>query len=129
MSTVLIVDDNKDDIELTEIALDAARAEVKVKVAVSGEAALKYLREGEELPALILLDLKMCGMSGIETLQEIRADARINKIPVVVVTSSSLESDEKEAYSAGANGYLHKALDLKQFSKDLTSLLDCWVPN
>ena len=98
-------------------------------MAVSGEAALKYLREGEELPALILLDLKMCGMSGIETLQEIRADARINKIPVVVVTSSSLESDEKEAYTAGANGYLHKALDLKQFSKDITSLLDCWVPN
>jgi two-component system response regulator len=129
MNTILIVDDDRDDIELTKIALDTARPEVRVNVAVSGEDALNCLRHGGDKPALILLDLKMCGMSGIETLQRIRADARFNKIPVVVVTSSSLQTDEKEAYATGANGYLHKAPDLQQFSKDIKSILDRWVPN
>jgi len=70
----------------------------------------------------------MPGLSGIETLQKIRGDSRFNKIPVVVVTASLLPSDEEDAYAAGANGYLNKALDLKQFGKDIKSHLDRWVP-
>ncbi len=128
-NTILIVDDNQDDIELTQIALKAVEHAVRVEVALSGEDALRYLQGGHDIPALILLDLKMPGMSGTEALQKIRADVRFNKIPVVVVTSSLLASDEEASYAAGANGYLHKAVDLIQFSKDIKYLLDRWMPN
>jgi len=68
-------------------------------------------------------------MGGIEVLREIRADNRLAELPVVVVTSSSLESDRAEAIAAGASGYLQKPLDLDQFSKDLESILHLWLPN
>ncbi len=128
MNTILIVDDNRDDVDITEIAIDEAGFEVKIQAAFSGYDALKYLQDVESMPALILLDLKMPGLSGIETLEKIRGDSRFNKIPVVVVTASLLPSDEEYAYAAGANGYLNKALDLKQFSKDIKTHLDRWVP-
>jgi len=124
--TIMIVDDSRDDIELAEIALKASGREVKVNSALSGEAALISLRS-EEKPVLVLLDLKMPGMSGIETLRKIREDSQLNEIPVVVLTSSSLPSDEEDAYAAGANGYLLKAIDLTHFSKDMKSLLDRWL--
>jgi CheY-like chemotaxis protein len=127
MTTILIIDDNIDDIELTEIAVNAARPDAKIKTAQSGESALELLRKERELPSLILLDLKMCGMSGIELLKKIRSDSGLKKIPVVIVTSSSLQSDEKDSYAAGADGYLHKALDLQQFKDDVKSLLGRWV--
>ena len=67
----------------------------KVEAATGGEEALKHLRGGVTLPALILLDLKMPGMSGFDVLREIRADERLKPVPVIVVTSSSLESDRQ----------------------------------
>jgi CheY-like chemotaxis protein len=127
MTTILIIDDNIDDIELTEIAVNAARPDAKIKKTQSGESALELLRKERDLPSLILLDLKMCGMSGIELLKEIRSDSGLKNIPVVIVTSSSLQSDENDSYAAGADGYLHKALELQQFKDDVKSLLDRWV--
>ena len=79
-------------------------------------------------PPLILLDLKMPGMGGIVVLRQIRADNRLREIPVVVVTSSALESDRAETIAAGANDYLAKPLSLHQFSKDLDSILHRWLP-
>ena len=79
------------------------------------------------MPSLILLDLKMPGMSGIEVLRAIRADDRLREIPVVVFTSSSLESDSEEALAAGASDYLEKSLSLYQISKDLASVLNRWL--
>jgi DNA-binding response OmpR family regulator len=69
----------------------------------------------------------MPGMSGFDVLREIRADARTKHIPVIVVTSSSLESDEKDAREAGADGFNHKALDMDQFSEDINFILDRWL--
>ena len=127
---ILIVDDSPTDIELTKIAIEATtRREINVRAAMYGKSALAILRTGGELPTLILLDLKMPGMGGIEVLREIRADNRLAELPVVVVTSSSLESDRAEAIAAGASGYLQKPLDLDQFSKDLESILHLWLPN
>ena len=94
---MLIVDDSPTDIELTTIALEATGREISVCSTTDGESALAMLKNGHELPALILLDLKIPGMSGIEVLREIRADDRFREIPVVVVTSSSLESERAEA--------------------------------
>ena len=125
---ILIVDDSPTDEELTTIALEATGREISVCSAPDGQYALAMLRNGLGLPALILLDMKMPGMSGIEVLREIRADDRLRELPVVVVTSSSLESDRSEAIAAGANGYIQKPFTLDQFSKDLESILHRWLP-
>jgi CheY-like chemotaxis protein len=126
---IYIVDDSPTDIELTTIALEATGREIVVRSATDGKSALAMLRSGLGVPALILLDLKMPGMSGIEMLRKIRADDRLRGLPVVVVTSSALESDKTEAIAAGASDYIQKPLALDQFSKDLDSILRRMLPN
>jgi len=125
---ILIVDDSPTDIELTTIAIEATGRVISVCSAPDGKSALAMLRIGHGLPTLILLDMKMPGMDGIEVLREMRADNRLRDLPVVVVTSSSLESDREEAIAAGASDYLQKHLALDQFSKDLESILHRWLP-
>ena len=125
--TILIVDDNPDDIEITKRVLMKLGCRADVESAPRGETALEFLRNAKALPSLILLDLKMPGMSGIDTLRNIRADQGLKHIPVIIVTSSALEADEKESYSAGANSFLHKAFEIDQFGRDLNSLLDLWL--
>jgi CheY-like chemotaxis protein len=97
--------------------------EIVVRSATDGKSALAMLRNGLGVPALILLDLKMPRMGGIEVLREIRADDRLREISVVVVTSSALDSDRTDAIAAGAEGYMQKPMALEQFSKDLESIL------
>ena len=127
--TILIVDDNPDDIEITRIILRRMGRALKVEEASSGEAALKRLGGGNNLPSMILLDIKMPGMSGLDTLRRIRADGRLKAIPVIIVTSSALESDEKKAYAAGADNFLHKAIDLDLFGREVESLLERYLKN
>jgi two-component system response regulator len=126
-NTILIIDDNEDDILLTKRALSRTATEIATKAAASGVTGLTLLNEAGQLPSLIFLDLKMQGMSGLDVLREIRADARTRHIPVIVVTSSSLESDEKDAREAGADGFIHKALDMDQFSENINFILDRWI--
>ena len=128
MHTILIVDDDVDDVELTRMSLEAARQDIEVKVALSGAAALELLRNNGGSPGLILLDLKMPGMNGVETLRQIRDDAGLKGIPVVIVTSSTLESDLEDANRAGADGFVHKAFDSSQFNKEIKAALDRWLP-
>lgn len=124
---ILIIDDDLNDIELTRVALESAGRELQTLVAFNGEAGLKLLREQDALPELVLLDLKMPGMHGIEVLREIRADTRLQGIRVVVLTTSSLESDRDEAYKAGADTFLHKAFDLTRFNGNIQLLLDRYL--
>ena len=126
---IFIVDDSPIDIELTTLALQATGLEIVVRSATDGKTALAMLRNGLGVPALILLDLKMPGMSGIEVLRAIRADDRLRDLPVVVVTSSALESDRADAFAAGASDYMQKPLALAQFSKDLESIVHRWLQN
>ena len=126
---IFIIDDSPTDIELTTIALEATGREILVRSATDGKSALAMLRNGLGVPDLILLDLKMPGMSGIEVLREIRADDRLRDLPVVVVTSSALESDKTEAIAAGASDYIQKPLELAKFSEDLDSILRRLLPN
>jgi two-component system response regulator len=127
MHTVLIVDDDIDDVELTTLSLEVTGRNIIVKSVLSGAAAMKLLRNRGCCPDLILLDLKMSGMNGVETLREIRADADTKGIPVIIVTSSTLESDLEDANSAGADGFVHKAFDSAQFNKEIKSALDRWL--
>jgi CheY-like chemotaxis protein len=125
----LIIDDNPDDVEITKRTLARIDREVKVETALGGEAALELLRGPKALPSLILLDLKMSGMNGLGTLRNIRGDERTKHVPVIIVTSSALEADEKDSYEAGADGFLHKAFERDRFVSDMKSVLKRWMKN
>jgi CheY-like chemotaxis protein len=125
--TVLIIDDNEDDVLIAERVLSGIGGNIRTEAASSGEAGLALLRGGKALPALILLDLKMPGMGGIEVLQRIRGDKDMRHIPVVVVTHSDLMADVAASYKAGANAVLRKAVDVDQFRKEVKRVLERWV--
>ncbi len=127
--TILIIDDSQDDVLITKRVLSRIRQDIRTEVAFSGEKGLALLRDGGALPSLILLDLKMPGMGGLEVLRVIRSDKRLKDIPVVVVTHSALESDVAASYNAGANGVLHKEFNIDQYCKDIESLLVRWLKN
>ncbi len=122
---ILIVDDRPEDIELTEMALSMTGCEFRTESAATGEDALDFLNAAEQLPDLILLDLKMPGMGGIETMRRIRADERLKSIPVVIITASVLESDKDDGSRAGASGFVHKAIRLEEFSENLRHHIGC----
>ena len=124
---IFIIDDSSDDIELAKMALESSGRKVSVETARNGESALEILRNFSVLPDLVLLDMKMPGMSGIDVLREIRSDNELKELTVIMLTSSSLGSDKAEAFDAGVNGFLHKAFEITRFSEDIRSLLDQYV--
>lgn len=120
---ILLVEDNPLDAELTMTALTSGKIANNITWVKDGVEALDYLfRRGEyagrseELPRLVLLDLKMPRVNGIEVLTAIRADERTKRIPVVVMTSSEEESDIAKTYDLGVNSYVVKPLDFNAFS-------------
>jgi CheY-like chemotaxis protein len=128
LKNVLIVDDSPDDIELATIAIKSTGEQVFVDSAPDARTALTSLKSCKPLPSVILLDIKMPGMSGLDMLREIRADSRLRDIPVITVTSSPLESDREKAFAAGANGFLHKSFSLNEFSGNLSIALKYLLP-
>lgn len=128
MFTVLLVDDNFDHRFLTKRALKPLEQEGKVKVVVAedGEAALQQLAGGLA-PSLVLLDIKMPRKDGFEVLSEIRATPATAKLPVVMLTSSEARSDIERAKSLGADDYLMKALDAKEFQDKVRALVAAWL--
>ena len=133
--TILLVEDNPDDELLTLDALAANRVGNKVVVARNGAEALDYLfatgtyagRDSRELPAVILLDLKLPKIDGLEVLRRIRADARTRLLPVVILTSSNEEEDRLKGYSLGANSYVRKPVDFDEFIKAAGQLGLYWL--
>ena len=125
--TVLIIDDSEDDILLTKMVLSKIGQRVKADTALSGEAGLALLRCATALPSLVLLDLKMPKLGGIEVLRKIRDDERLRRLPVLIVTHSELESDREASYRAGANGVLHKAVDIDHFRRELEQVMSNWI--
>ncbi len=123
MRKILVVDDNPDDIEITRVVLEERGWDVQVEACGNADKALGLLRKEEDLPSLILLDLNIPGMGGIACLQEIRADQSLHSIPVIMVTSSSFETDEKKAYDAGADFFLYKHLDIDRYGEYLDTAL------
>jgi CheY-like chemotaxis protein len=124
---ILIIDDSEDDILLTQMVLKKIRVDIKVETALSGASGLAFLRGGDSLPTMILLDLKMPGMGGLDILREIRADEHLCRIPVIVLTHSDLESDREASYKNGASSFLNKSVNLDQFSEKIRNELERWM--
>lgn len=124
---ILLVEDNPDDERLTIRALRRAKLTNPIQVARDGEEALAALFAADPLPSVVLLDIKLPKIDGLEVLQQIRAHPRTHVLPVVVLTSSSEERDIIESYSLGANSYVRKPVDFDQFTHAVTQLGLYWV--
>ena len=131
---ILLVEDGPDDVELTLRALRAHNLANRVKVMSDGAEALDYLRPDDPdhvppdgMPRLILLDLKLPRVGGIEVLRRLKASARTRTIPVVILTSSREESDLVASYEYGANSYIVKPMDFEQFMEAVRQLGLYWM--
>jgi CheY-like chemotaxis protein len=126
---VLVIDDNEDEILLMERLLLRVSPDLRIEKAMSGEEGIARLKSGMSLPVLTLLDLKMVGIDGVETLRRIRADDKLMHLSIVVITNSTLESDRKEAMDAGADAFLHKSFDIDDCRNDIQLLLNRFSNN
>ncbi|HPL15559.1 MAG TPA: response regulator [Spirochaetota bacterium] len=125
---ILLVEDNLDDVELTRRAFVKSRLANDLVVAADGEAALELLQgENRIAPALVLLDLKLPKIDGLEVLRRIRADERTMLLPVVILTSSREESDLMRGYQNGANSYIRKPVDFERFVEAVGILGLYWL--
>ncbi len=132
---ILLVEDNPSDADLTRRALSKGHISNDLVVAEDGQDALDYLRgEGvyfgravSETPSVILLDLKLPKVSGLDVLRVVRADARLRRIPVVILTSSKEEEDASTGYDLGVNSYVRKPVDFKEFQEAIASLGLYWL--
>lgn len=125
---ILLVEDNQDDELLTLRALKKNKIMNEVTVARDGAAALKMLLDSTlPLPQVVLLDLNLPKVSGLEVLRRIRSEERLRLLPVVVLTTSNEERDRLESYSLGANSYIRKPVDFDQFSEAVRQLGMYWL--
>lgn len=134
-STILLVEDHPDDEELTRLAFKECRFANELVVARDGQEALEYLfatgkyshRDVCDQPQVVLLDLKLPKVDGLEVLRRIRADERTKFLPVVILTSSKQEQDLIAGYSLGTNSYIQKPVDFNQFIEAVRQLGMYWL--
>ena len=132
---ILLVEDNPDDVELTLRAFKNGNIRNEVVVARDGAEALDYLfvtgahagRDADIMPAVILLDLRLPKIDGLEVLRRLRADERTKLLPVVILTSSKEEQDLIISYRLGANSYIRKPVDFVQFTEAVRILGLYWL--
>ncbi len=126
--TILLVEDNADDEQLTLRAMRHSEIPNIIRVARDGAEALEYLYgPNARLPDLILMDLKLPKVSGLEVLEKIRKDPRTNTIPIVILTSSDEERDIVESYNLRANSYIRKPVDFDEFIDAVRQLGLYWL--
>ena len=133
--TILLVEDNADDETLTLRALKKNNISNRVAVARDGVEALDYLfargghagRDVTDLPSLVLLDLKLPKLGGLEVLRQLRADRRTTCLPVVALTSSNEERDLMSSYESHVNSYVRKPVDFAQFLETVQQLGNYWL--
>jgi len=132
---ILLVEDNPSDIRLTKRALDQNRITNELIVAEDGREAMDYLfgtgryagRDVRDLPAVMLLDLKLPKIDGLEVLNTVRSDERTQLLPVVILTSSDREEDIVSSYRLGANSYIRKPVDFNHFAEAVRTLGMYWL--
>lgn len=133
--SILLVEDNPDDEALTRRAFKKNNIRNKLIVARDGVEALDYLfgtgshagRDARDAPQLVLLDLKLPKLDGLEVLRRIRGDDRTRLLPVVILTSSKEERDMTSGYNLGANSYIQKPVDFNQFTEAVRQLELYWL--
>lgn len=133
--TILLIEDNSNDVTLTLRALKKNNILNEVRTMSDGAEALDYLfgqgkhagRDARELPAIVLLDLKLPKVGGIEVLQRLRANDKTKLLPVVILTSSKEEQDMIDGYKFGANSYIRKPVDFTQFTQAVQQLGLYWL--
>jgi len=132
---VLLIEDNPNDVEMTLYAFEQYRLSNRIHVVRDGAEALEFIfatgayadRQNAENPRVILLDLKLPKVDGLEVLRQIKSDPRTRAIPVVVLTSSREESDIVESYNLGVNSYIVKPVDFEQFTEAVRQLGLYWL--
>lgn len=132
---ILLIEDNPSDADLTRRAFERSGIANELVVVEDGQEALDYLhgsgpyagRDRPELPALILLDLKLPKVSGLEVLRRMRGDPRTKSVPVVILTTSREEQDLAAGYDLGANSYVRKPVDFTQFAAAIEQLGLYWL--
>jgi two-component system, response regulator len=132
---ILLVEDNPNDVELTLHALKENNLSNPIQIARDGEEALDFIfaegkfkgREVEHQPKVILLDLKLPKIDGLEVLRRLKGDASTRSIPVVVLTSSQEERDVVESYNLGVNSYIRKPVDFGQFTEAVRTIGLYWL--
>ena len=134
LGRILIVEDDPNDVELTLTALADYNLANEVVVTRDGQQALDYLycrgefhRRSNEIPAVMLLDLKLPKVGGLEVLQQIKSDERLKMMPTVVLTSSHEEKDMMRSYSLGVNAYVVKPVDFHEFVNAIRELGIFWA--
>ena len=134
-ATILLIEDNPDDVELTLHAFQKNHMANDVVVAGDGAEGLDYLfgtgkyagRNADDPPALILLDLQLPKIGGLDVLRKVRADERTKRIPVVILTTSDEEDDVVNGYNGGANSYMRKPVDFNEFVNAVKQLEVYWL--
>jgi two-component system response regulator len=132
---ILLVEDNPDDMELTLRALKKAHVANPITVVEDGAKALDYLfgtgayagRDPSRTPKVVLLDLKLPKLSGLDVLRRLRADDRTREVPVVILTSSREDADIAEAYRLGVNSYVVKPVEFEAFAKAVCQVGLYWL--
>jgi CheY-like chemotaxis protein len=134
LKRILLVEDNQNDIDLTIMALSEFNLANAIEIAHDGVEAIEYLRKNcnspelkSEFPAVILLDIKMPRMDGIEVLRVIKSDPVFKLIPVVMLTSSREDKDLVESYKLGVNAYVVKPVDFTQFTVAIKQIGAFWA--
>jgi len=132
---ILLIEDNQSDVGLTERALKKNAISNQLVIAEDGQEGLDYLfcngayatRDIADLPVLVLLDLKLPRIDGLEVLRRIRNDPRTRRVPVVILTSSREEQDVATGYDLGVNSYIRKPVDFNQFAEVIKQLGLYWL--
>lgn len=128
---ILLVEDNEGDVFLTKKAFSRAKILNNIQIASDGETALEILRQKDDYkdcarPDIILLDINLPKKNGKEVLADIKADASLRRIPVVILTSSKAEEDVVKTYDLHASSYIMKPLDITKFQDVVTAIEDFW---
>ncbi len=132
---VLLVEDNPNDVDLTQIAFKRCQIPNKLEVVYDGQEALDFLcgqgkyaeRDISQTPAVIILDLKLPYVSGLEVLKQIRMNAETSRIPVVVLSSSTNQKEINDCFDIGINRYCRKPDKFEQFTKIINEIRDTWL--
>ena len=127
--TILLVEDNQDDIDLTKRALKKSKyaGEIKLEVATDGVEAIEYLNNDSEKPFLVLLDLNLPRVNGFQVLRKIKNDDILKFIPLIILTSSREKEDMIKSYELGANGYIQKPIDFNNFIDVIRKIGEYWI--